>query len=410
LPALETVEHVVSVFFDKVPTVPKMLHRATFMNALLLPPNHPNFPVGRAQDLMPTAVADGQARALLHGIMGVTAPFLPPMTLATRAYFPVGASFRDIVHPTEDFESHAGGTYRNFSSAFHATAASIAQPTTPMSRFQMWHRRKALQSLAIEFDNGQRLLQAVQGQSCRLLVSMPADAAAQVLACVIDAYNAWWTDLWMEAGACVRMAVPLLLNEAPKVAEDTLPQFRHVLIPPAKDEFEQACRDRTWWMVYSIERSVNMSTAWAESLHDAEITVQLPVTQALFDRAGENVVGTQTFQSSDLFGNHPAHHADGFVIYIKALKLWTDVARFFRQYGRGKHTVAGYLSHPSLRLFFSQINSFRLSFPPHLRKLAQATTNAGGGGSRQLDVDLLTGLLISHACVAFLVSSRRGVS
>jgi len=38
-------QHVVGVFFDKIPTVPKMFNRATFMNSLLLPPKHPNFPV-----------------------------------------------------------------------------------------------------------------------------------------------------------------------------------------------------------------------------------------------------------------------------------------------------------------------------------------------------------------------------
>jgi hypothetical protein len=30
----------------------------------------------------------------------------------------------------------------------------------------------------------------------------------------VDQYNAWWVDLWMEAGACLRMTVPLGLNES----------------------------------------------------------------------------------------------------------------------------------------------------------------------------------------------------
>lgn len=220
---------------------------------------------------------------------------------------------------------------------------------------------------------------------------------------LLDAYNAWWTDLWMEAGACIRMAVPLQLNESAKVPEDALQRFRHVLIPPAANAQEQALRDRTWWMAYITERSVNMSTAWAEALHDSEVTVELPVTQAIFEAGSGDLQGTQTLQSTDLFSSHPPHHADGFVLYVKALKLWTDVSRFFRQYGRGSHSVAGYLAHPQLRLFLSQINAFRLSFPPHLRR----PTGDGTRGAKGLDTDLISTIMITHACVPLM--SARGI-
>jgi hypothetical protein len=45
LPSYETVEHCVSVFFDKIPTLPKMMHKPTFFANLQLPPSHPKFPV-----------------------------------------------------------------------------------------------------------------------------------------------------------------------------------------------------------------------------------------------------------------------------------------------------------------------------------------------------------------------------
>lgn len=34
-----------NVFFDRVPTIPKMFKRAHMFSALQLPPKHPNFPV-----------------------------------------------------------------------------------------------------------------------------------------------------------------------------------------------------------------------------------------------------------------------------------------------------------------------------------------------------------------------------
>lgn len=197
----------------------------------------------------------------------------------------------------------------------------------------------------------------------------------------------------MEAGGCIRMAIPLQLNESTNVPEEALQRFRHVLIPPATDPKEQALRDRTWWMAYITERSVNMSTTWAEALHDSEITVELPVAQAIYNSGtGEELQGVQTLHSPDLFSAHPPRHADGFVLYIKAIKLYSDVSRFFRQYGRGAHSVAGYLAHPQLRMFLSQINAFRLSFPPHLRR----PTGDGLRGGKGLDVDLVSAIMITH--------------
>jgi hypothetical protein len=70
----------------------------------------------------------------------------------------------------------------------------------------------------------------------------------------------------MESGACMRMAVPLKLNESSstltlrqsKIARpdsdiessaDKLARFQHLLIPEASSALEQAQRDRTFWYV-----------------------------------------------------------------------------------------------------------------------------------------------------------------
>ena len=45
LPPLEVIEHVVGVFFERVPLIPKMLHKSTFKANLQLPPTHWKFPV-----------------------------------------------------------------------------------------------------------------------------------------------------------------------------------------------------------------------------------------------------------------------------------------------------------------------------------------------------------------------------
>jgi hypothetical protein len=48
LPSLEVIEHVVGVFFERVPLIPKMLHKSTFKANLQLPPTHWKFPVSLA--------------------------------------------------------------------------------------------------------------------------------------------------------------------------------------------------------------------------------------------------------------------------------------------------------------------------------------------------------------------------
>jgi len=148
-------------------------------------------------------------------------------------------------------------------------------------------------------------------------------------------------------------------------------------------------------MAYSTERTIIMSTSWAESLHDNEVTIELPVTQAIFDAGAHDLLGVQTLQSADFFSAHPNRHADGFAFFIKAMKLYTDIARFFRQYGRGSHSVADYLAHPHLRVFFSQINAFRLSFPGHLRRPASTLGTPGSS----VDVDLFAAICVTHGWV-----------
>ena len=45
LPSQSVVDHMCTVFFDKIPTLPRMIHRATFFAGLSLPPSNRKFPV-----------------------------------------------------------------------------------------------------------------------------------------------------------------------------------------------------------------------------------------------------------------------------------------------------------------------------------------------------------------------------
>ncbi|WVQ97267.1 hypothetical protein IAU59_004378 [Kwoniella sp. CBS 9459] len=359
LPTFAVVERIVKVFFEKIPTLPRMIPKAQFMQNLLLPPSHANFP----------------ARPLLHAILAISSNFVSESSLATRAYFPVGASSSDIQHPMRDFEDSVS------QGRFAAGTVPMGHhdgPSTPLGRFQLWHRRKAFETFATCLDRGDKFLECLQ---------------SYIIATTVDQYNAWWTDLWLEAGTCMRMATPMRINESTNVPEDSLRRHGNFLLGPTKTALEQAERDRTWWMVYFLERSATASTTWPTSLADDEITTELPVLQETFDRGYGDLGGIQNFQSPDLLTSHPDRHRDSFCLLLKALKLHTDVNAFFRRYSRGHHTVSGYLSHPTFRVLLSQINSFRMSFPPEFRRPTQFKV---GGGVDALDRDLIAALWIAH--------------
>lgn len=144
LPSQDVVEHVMHVFWDRVPTLPKMLHRATLFSNLQLPPSHPKFP----------------ATSLLHAILAVTASYLSPDAIASRAYFPVGASSTDIHHPNFDFTPGTSGLHPAFSFSSNTNATD----ESPLNRFQMWHRRKSFEAMCQHVKTGQKVLQGIQGK------------------------------------------------------------------------------------------------------------------------------------------------------------------------------------------------------------------------------------------------------
>ncbi|KAL1408021.1 hypothetical protein Q8F55_004818 [Vanrija albida] len=363
LPSQDVVEHVMHVFWDRVPTLPKMFHRATLFSNLQLPPSHPKFP----------------ATSLLHAILAVTASYLSPDAIASRAYFPVGASSTDIHHPNFDFTQGTSGLHPAFSFSSNTNASD----ESPLNRFQMWHRRKSFEAMCQHVKTGQKVLQGIQ---------------AFTLVLWVDVMNAWWTDLWMESGQAVRIAVPMNLNVSSNVHCNSLLRNPMDLAGPAQSAIEQAERDRTWWMIYMTERVSISGTAWPSAIDDGEITVELPIMQHIFDSGGDgmgSLTGVQNLHAPDLYSNHLPQHMESFSFLIKAIKLFTETNTFIRRYSRGEHTYARYLADPGLRKCLSDINTFRLSYPESMRRPIRQLPDGG----EVIDGELFTSLTLTHSAV-----------
>ncbi|ODN92000.1 hypothetical protein L198_05672 [Cryptococcus wingfieldii CBS 7118] len=368
LPMPAVVDRAVRVFFDKVPTLPKMLNKSQLLQNISRSPSHPDFP----------------STSLLHSILAITANFISETSLSSPSYFPVGTPSQAHTHPTEDF--HIFDHIANRSAQPQHPSSGLNKklsPVTSMARFQLWHRRKAFETFYHYVDRGEKLVQCLQ---------------AQIIATTVDQYNAWWTDVWIETGSCVRVATPLRLHESPHVPDSSLQKFAH-LLAPAKTAMDQAERDRTWWMTYLLERNVTASTSCPTALIDDEITVELPVLQSTFDAGYGELYGTQTLHSPDCLTHHPPEHRDSLCFLIKSIKLLSEVNVFFCKYSRGSHSLAGYVTNPTFRILLSQINSFRTSFPPEYRR---PTQNISGGGANALDRDLIMALWVTHSAIMAL--------
>ena len=142
---------------------------------------------------------NNKAVCLIHGILALTAPILPESSLANRAYWPIATAPEATQHPEHDFEirTTTNHSYNLMGGKLYVDSTNQVQPT-PLGRFQFWHRRKSFAAVSRHFDSGKKILQALQ---------------AQLITTHVDVMNAWWVDAWMEAGTCVRMAVPMRLNE-----------------------------------------------------------------------------------------------------------------------------------------------------------------------------------------------------
>ncbi|KIR97270.1 hypothetical protein L804_05452 [Cryptococcus deuterogattii 2001/935-1] len=373
LPPPAVIEHAIRVFFEKVPLLPKMLNKTLLLQSLQRSPSNPEF----------------ACVSLIHAILAITANFISESSLSSPAYFPVGTPSDATIHPEYDFEIPVNPSTRGGGCSMQFQSSSFRTAMSPMARFQLWHRRKAFETFYHYVDKGEKFLHSLQ---------------AQVIATTVDQYNAWWTDLWIEAGSCMRIAIPMRINESPHYDETSLRRHASLLLHPAQTAYEQAERDRTWWMTFLLERSVTATTTWPSSLVNEDITVELPCLQSSFDSASGVLSGSQNFQSPDLLTNHPPEHRDeltatskGLSFLIKSMKLLGDVNCFFRRYSRGRHSIAGYVSNPTFRLLLSQINAFRMSFPPEFRRPTQSLP--GLGEANALDRDLISALWITHSAI-----------
>lgn len=338
LPDPNVVQQLVEAFFDIVPNMPRMLHRARFLARLSLPATHSNFP----------------HPALLHSICALAASWCKPEV------------YEDSPPPNFDAKM-----------AFfaHSTPKPKYPSAMPFSLQQAAHGKDAVLD---GLNTGNRLFDVVRAM---IILSRVFIDDTRMLEC------------WTYCGLVSRMILPLGLNV--RSAELSL---KSVMLPPAADALEREERRVVVWMAMYHDTVASAASGWGTSLALDELTVPLPVSKRDFDEGNENMEpNPQDLESLDLYIKHPV--PDALVMALKASVLLNRVNKFARKWKnrrmRDNDDLDGML-RPEFRELANAIACLQMSFPP---TLTNPTTFDDRG---MLDVDLVSAHVLPHTAIICL--------
>ncbi|KAJ7631110.1 hypothetical protein FB45DRAFT_990906 [Roridomyces roridus] len=330
LPNAELLRHLVEVFFVFHPHANRVLHYPSFMASLTLSPSHPKFP----------------ATPILHAICAIGSLY----TAAVSS--PPLPNFAEV-EADEIF-----------------TSRNRAKETRPDS-FAEEQAKYARDTADILESLGDRLFETLQART--------------ILSWFYWSHSRW-LEVFLSSSHCLRVAVPLGLNVCPPFHSITHSVRPASIISPAHTVIEDETRRNLFWLAYCAERMHGASNGWAQSLDDQDISQLLPVRGDQFE---QGVLVTppdrQWAHTRDLLLTHPDKQTDSFVLYVKAVMMISKIKTFnlrFRSrhfFGdaavMAPHNDRGNPLDPSIdprgSPAFTELddiaNSFRASFPAHLR-------------------------------------------
>ncbi|BFZ64828.1 hypothetical protein YB2330_005981 [Saitoella coloradoensis] len=117
---------------------------------------------------------------------------------------------------------------------------------------------------------------------------------------VYEIHHAYWPSAWMSVGAAARCALMMGLHRIDSgepltgKAQKTQKKWG---IREAEDRSELEERRRTFWGVFAQDRKVSVGTGWPCALHESDVTTNLPVSEAEWERddVGEESEGEPLF-------------------------------------------------------------------------------------------------------------------
>ncbi|WWC99861.1 hypothetical protein V866_006770 [Kwoniella sp. B9012] len=314
LPLPFLLEHLVETFFNYVPQTPRMLHRATLLARIKLPPSSPDFPFP----------------GLLHAICASAATYtawvnnLAPHLLeeAVQRHLALGLDLETI----DDFglaQAHLG-----------SKAVDITTSVCIMG-------------------SGALIFQLTQ--TCILL----ADVYYQ---------KGFPMKGWMIGGQPARLLSVLeLCNRQPKSNSHKEP----LLGPPESDK-EREERLITSWMAFVVDAGFTINSSWAPAMALTEMKCNFPTSAQDWNKLDGMAKNPQHAGSLDLYYSHPVE--DSFVFVIKGSALMSQVAQWLRNWQQREKLPDDELTGPtmeSFKLLNHSIEAFSTSLPASLKNICR---------------------------------------
>ncbi|OCF35875.1 hypothetical protein I316_02368 [Kwoniella heveanensis BCC8398] len=344
LPTPAMLDHLVETFFASVPSVPRCIHRQTFLTRLALPPTHPDFP----------------HTSLLHAICAAAARY----TAAVKCR-PIGESIEKL---TQDAK-RANGKGLAYDDPAEETC------------FSERNAKYAMQAMRYEHVSPRGLLDMLQ---------------SQIIMGHWGQSNARWIEGWITIGGQGRLAICLgLFDHEPD--DFGTPALRQSILPPPKSDAEREERRAVMYFILSYDLISSASSGWPNTLPTEELTTRMPSSRLDFDGSGSLPENPQYIHSPDLYRNHPI--VDSFLMLVKGQILLGRACKFIRRCRAMEATDRFFAKElPEFKQIDSDIAAFNMSFPHSLRDPVQYMQ----GHAKGVDADLVGAHLVPRIASIFL--------
>ncbi|KAK8866110.1 hypothetical protein IAR55_001261 [Kwoniella newhampshirensis] len=323
LPSPFLLEHLVETFFNCVPLTPRMLHRASLLARIKLPPTSPDFP-------FPGLLHAICAAASVHTAwVNNLAPHL--LEVAVQQHVLSGLDLTSI----EDF--------------------GLAQAATA-------GRTVDLVASICMMGGGQLIFQLAQ--TCIILA---------------DVYFSKGFPLkgWMYGSQPSRLLNLLDISNRHEKKTHKEP----ILSPPVNSQ-EREERLVTVWMAYVLDAGFAANSSFAPSMCFAEIKCDLPTSKEEWKKSFVMQGNPQNPESENLFSYHPV--PDSFVLVVKASILLGRVAQWIRLWWQtdrdSEHAKQGMRSE-SFQKLVHDIETFQSTLPGALRNVFRMMDSTKSSGS-----------------------------
>lgn len=231
LPSPSMLEHLVETFFTMTPSVPRVLHRQSFLARLALPPSHPEFP----------------QRALLHAIC------------AAASRYSAAVSVRSV----------ADGMIKVNDDARQARGKGLDQDVASETCFSERNAMYAIEFMKYNHINARGLFDILQ--------------ATIILGHWCQA-NSRWMEGWVMIGAETRLAICLGLLQNQSQHDRGIPSIKQSVLDRPKDDADREERRATMYYALCYDVTSSASSGWVGTMPTEELTANLPAARVDFDK------------------------------------------------------------------------------------------------------------------------------